>query len=297
MSADQHTGATQTDPPDAGTPQGPPRQEPPQVHMPLLDYITSTSLDADYAHVAERSGGTGRTRKVKPGVTGLAVLIAFGLLVATAAVQTARNAGAASTGRASLVSQIKARTVQVNARRARITNLRDENQSLQNLFLETTTQGRALSARLNRLGVLSGSLPVTGPGVKVVVDDAPGAVSDAERVLDKDLQKLVNALWASGAEAISINGQRLTNLSAIRFAGAAITVNFVSLSRPYTVLAVGNPDTMPARFVETEHGRDWLDLRAVNHLQFTMTSEESLRLPAAPARRLDLRYATEGEKR
>ena len=44
-------------------------------------------------------------------------------------------------------------------------------------------------------------------------------------MLDPDLQKLVNGLWAAGAEAISINGQRLTNLSAIREAGEAITVN------------------------------------------------------------------------
>lgn len=282
---------------------------PPQVHMPLLDYVTATSLDADYAHVAERAAAerekakpedgaesAGR-RVVSPGAAALAVMGVFGLLVATAAVQTARNAEDTSTGRASLVAQIKARNIELDARRARIANLRAENESLQNLYLDTTTQGRALSARLNRLSVMTGAAAVTGPGVKVVVDDAPGAVSDQQRVLDEDLQKLVNALWASGAEAISINGQRLTNLSAIRFAGSAITVNFVSLDRPYTVLAVGNPDTMPARFVETEHGRDWLDLHEVAHLEFKMTTEQSMRLPAAPARRLTLRHATEAEGR
>jgi uncharacterized protein YlxW (UPF0749 family) len=273
--------------------------------MPLLDYITATSLDADYADVAQRasartegadSGEESRTRSPsRLGAAGLVVMGIFGLLVATAAVQTASNAEDSSRGRESLVSQIKARTTQLDARRARIANLRDENESLQNLYLETTSQGRALSARLDRLGVLSGAVAVTGPGVKVVVDDAPGAVSDQQRVLDEDLQKLVNALWASGAEAISINGQRLTNLSAIRFAGSAITVNFVSLRRPYTVLAVGNPDTMPARFVETEHGRDWLDLHEVAHLEFAMTTEQSMRLPAAPSRRLTLRHGTQGQ--
>jgi uncharacterized protein YlxW (UPF0749 family) len=284
---------------------------PPQVHMPLLDYVTATSLDADYAHVAERAAaareaeqgaaipdaeGGSRRPAVSPGVAALVVMGIFGLLVTTAAVQTARNAGDTSTGRASLVAQIKTRSTQLDARRARIANLRDENDSLQNLYLDTTSQGRALSARLDRLGVMTGAVAVTGPGVKVVVDDAPGAVSDQQRVLDEDLQKLVNALWASGAEAISINGQRLTNLSAIRFAGSAITVNFVSLERPYTVLAVGNPDTMPARFVDTEHGRDWLDLHEVAHLEFKMTTERSMRLPAAPSRRLTLRHATEAER-
>jgi uncharacterized protein YlxW (UPF0749 family) len=263
--------------------------------MPLLDYVTSHSLDADYAHVAERAGQAPKPPTIRPGLAALVVMGLFGLLVATAAIQTARNAGHISAGRESLVTQIKARTTQVDARRARISNLREENESLQSLFLETSTQGRALSTRLDRLGVVTGATPVTGPGVKVVVDDAPGAAGDKQRVLDEDLQKLVNALWASGAEAISINGQRLSNLSAIRFAGSAITVNFVSLSRPYTVLAVGDPDTMPARFVDTEHGRDWLDLHAVYGLELDMTAEESLRLPAAPTRRLNLRQATQGE--
>ncbi len=269
---------------------------PPQVRMPLLDYVTVHSLDEDYADLARRTGTKGKQPQVRPGVAALVVLGLFGALVTTAAVQTARNAGQESQGHNSLVTQIKARTAQVDAQRSRIVSLRGEIDSLQNAYLETTSQGRALTSRLDRLSLLTGAIPVTGPGVKVVVDDAPGAVDDKQRVLDQDLQKLVNALWASGAEAISINGQRLSNLSAIRFAGSAITVNFVSLSRPYTVLAVGDRDTMPARFVETEHGRDWLDLHAVEGLEFTMTSEESLKLPAAPTRRLNLRHATQGEK-
>ena len=270
-------------------------QTPPQVRMALLDYITAHSLDEDYAHVAE-SGGNAPSRASRPGLAALVVTGLFGLLVATAAVQTSRNADAEQSGRESIITQIKARSASVDGRRDRIANLREEIESLTALSLETTSQGRALSARLDRLGVLSGSLAVTGPGVRVVVDDAPGAVDDQQRVLDEDLQKLVNALWASGAEAIAVNGQRLTALSAIRGAGSAITVNnTVSLSRPYTVLAIGDPDTMPARFVETTHGRDWLDLRTIYGLEFAMTSQGSMRLPAA--RRLTLRHTTMGESR
>ncbi len=295
MPGELRSGTTAAPEPDRD---GTTRDMPPQVHMALLDYITSTSLDADYAQAAERAAESGEkpsARQVRPGVAALVAMGLFGLLVATAAVQTARNAGDEATGRESLITQIEARSAQLDARRTRIEKLRDENDSLQQLFLETTSQGRAISSRLDQLGVAAGAVSVTGPGVKVVVDDAPGAVSDRQRVLDKDLQKLANALWASGAEAISINGQRLNNVGAIRYAGSAITVNRVSLSRPYTVLAVGNPDTMPARFVETEHGRDWLDLHAVQGLEFDMTSEESMRLSAAPARLLTLRHASEGE--
>lgn len=278
---------------------------PPQVLMPLLDNVTAHSLDEDYRHVAKRRDERRETNGpvVRPSVAALVVMGLFGLLVTTAGVQTARNAGDESTGRESLVTQVQARSAQVDARRERIEELRTEVSSLQSVYLETTGQGRSLSARLDRLGVATGALPVRGPGVKVVVDDAPGAESAYGRVLDRDLQKLVNALWAAGAEAISISGegsansQRLTNTSAIRQAGSAITVNYVGLSPPYTVLAIGNPDTMPARFVETEHGRDWLDLEAINGLEFEMTTEQSLRLPAAPDRRVTLRHATQGESR
>lgn len=263
--------------------------------MPLLDYVTAHSLDEDYEHVAARSGDAPKTSRVRPGAAALLIMGLFGVLVATAGVQTSRNADESAGGRESLTQQIEARSGQLESRRERVASLRAEVDTLETDFLETTTQGRALSARLDRLGVMTGVEAVTGPGVKVVVDDAENAVDDKGRVFDTDLQKLANALWASGAEAISINGQRLTNLSAIRFAASAITVNFTSLSPPYTVLAVGNPDTMPARFVETKHGQDWLDLQATFGLRLAMTTEESLSLPAAPTRHLNLRHATQGD--
>jgi uncharacterized protein YlxW (UPF0749 family) len=272
---------------------GPSAALPPQATMGLLDYITATSLDEDYAHVSERRDRRGESREIRPSVAALIVLGLFGLLVATAALQTSRNAVASEDSRAELVTQIKARSAQLDSRRGRIADLRAEIDGLQSQFLETTAQGRTLSTRLSRLGVRTGAAAVTGPGVRVVVDDAPNATTAQQQVLDKDLQRLVNALWASGAEAVSINGQRLSNLSAIRHAGPAITVNFRSLSRPYVVLAVGDPDTMPARFVETQHGSAWLDLQAAYGLQFEMTSEESLTLPAVD--RLSLRHATTPE--
>ena len=261
--------------------------------MGLLDYITSHSMDEDYAHVAQRERARDESQQPRAGLAALVILVLFGLLVATAAVQHSRTATVSESGRSEIITQIKARGAQVDSRRTRIVEMRDEIATLETQFLETTTQGRALSSQLSRLGVRTGSAAVTGPGVRTVVDDAPDAISAQQQVLDKDLQKLVNALWESGAEAIAINGQRLTNLTAIRHAGSAITVNFRSLSRPYVVSAIGNPDAIPARFVETQDGSAWLDLEAAYGLQFDMTTEESLKLPAA--NRLDLRHATTPE--
>jgi uncharacterized protein YlxW (UPF0749 family) len=269
-------------------------EPPPQAVMGLLNYITATSLDEDYAHVSERRGNGDPARRTSPGTVGLVVLAIFGVLVATAALQTSRNADESASSRQSLVSQVNARKAQLAAQRSSAVDLRREVAALENNNLDATNQGRALRSRLDRLGVAAARVPVTGEGIRVVVDDAPGATSDKETVLDQDLQQLVNGLWLVGAEAISINGHRLTNLSAIREAGSAITVNFRSLSRPYTVSAIGNRNQMAARLLDTEGGRTFLTLRASFGLRFDVSSEESMTLAAGPAP--VLRFAHQPER-
>lgn len=262
--------------------------------MGLLNYITATSLDEDYAHVSQKRARTGSSSKAHPGAVGLVVLALFGALVGTAAVQTSRNSGETATSRQSLVTQVNARKAQLADQRATIASLTASVAALQNSNLDATTQGRAVKARLSRLGVTTGSVAAVGPGIKVVVDDAPNATQDNQTVLDQDLQKLVNALWAIGAEAVSINGQRLTNLTAIRQAGSAITVNFVSLRRPYTVSAIGNEKQMAAKLLDTEGGKTWLTLRASFGLKFDVESEDSMTVPAAKS--LTLRHARQPER-
>ncbi len=269
-------------------------EPPPQAVMGLLNYITATSLDEDYAHVSKRRGSEGPTRRSSPGTVGLVVLATFGVLVATAAVQTSRTADESASSRVSLVSQVNARKAQLAAQQATAVDLTREVAALENSNLDATNQGRALRTRLNRLGLAAADVPVTGEGIRVVVDDAPDASSDKETVLDQDLQKLVNGLWLVGAEAISINGHRLTNLTAIREAGSAITVNFRSLSRPYVVSAIGNKNQMAARLLDTDGGRAFLTLRASFRLRFDVNSEDSMTLPAGPAP--TLRFARQPER-
>jgi uncharacterized protein YlxW (UPF0749 family) len=154
---------------------------------------------------------------------------------------------------------------------------------LENRLLSRSRVGQRLQARKQRLGMLSGALPVTGPGIVITADDAPNAgAQQAGQVLDTDLQKLVNALWVAGAEAVSINGQRVTSRTAIRGAGSAITVNYRSLTRPYVVRAVGNPDTLPARLLETEGGRAWLDLQVNFGIEFDTETRSRIVVPGSP---------------
>ncbi len=257
--------------------------------MGLLNYLTLHSLDEDYAHASRQRTGRGEPRQIRPGMAALVILAMFGLLLTVAGVQTSRNAPDSELGHASLVKQVRERQAQLRSRRDQTSALRADIESLQADYRQVTVEGASMQTRLSRLGVATGAIAVRGPGAKVVVDDSPVATSGKQRVQDKDLRILVNGLWLAGAEAISINGERLSTLSAIRFAGTAITVNFTSLVRPYVVSAVGNPDQLPARFAETQSGSYWSDVQRNYGLQFTMTPEESLKLPAAT--KLTLRQA------
>jgi uncharacterized protein YlxW (UPF0749 family) len=266
------------------------RPLPDQVTMGLLSYLTAHSLDEDYAEVAARRASGAPARARRPiGVAGALALAVFAVLAVTAAAQTSQNSVSEERERRSLIDQVKERKAAVEADRRTVAKLQAQTDRLESeLFRNTHDSGGVLAER-SLLSLRSGTSAVHGPGVEIVVDDAEAAQSARNRVLDIDLQKLVNGLWRGGAEAISINGERLTVLSAIRHAGSSITVNFTSLRRPYRILAIGDPKTLPARFANTTSGQAWFDLQREVGLRFTMTTQKALQLPAAelPA----LRYA------
>jgi uncharacterized protein YlxW (UPF0749 family) len=269
-----------------------PASDTPQAVMGLLNYVTATSLDEDYAHVSQRREATapgGPRKPGRPGLTALVVLVVFGVLVATAAVQTSRNADESADSRTSLGNQVNSRRETLDTLRARAARLDREVTALQASNLDATARGRGVQTRLDRLGLLSGAVATTGEGIKVRVADAPNTTDDKQRVHALDLQRLVNGLWEVGAESISINGQRLTSLSAIRDAGSSIGVNFVYLRSPYTVLAIGDSKTMGGRLLDTKGGQTMVTLQSSFGLEFAVTTEESMTLPEA--KRTTLRYA------
>src|SRR4051812_29904904 len=121
---------------------------PPQAVMDLLSYLTATSLDEDYAVASERrarseaaaaeagSGagagtGSGAGSGVRPGRWAMVALAVFGVLVATAAVQTSRNADVSASSRTSLVKQAEARRDELNGKRAQIGQLQRQITTLQ----------------------------------------------------------------------------------------------------------------------------------------------------------------------
>ena len=99
--------------------------------------------------------------------------------------------------------------------------------------------------------ILTGLIPLVGPGIMVTINDSQTPLGNGENpangvVHDEDLLKIINVLHASGAEAISINGNRLISTSEISCAGPTILVNKNRVAPPFEILAIGNSDTMVA---------------------------------------------------
>ena len=259
---------------------------PDHVTTPLLTLITEHSLDDDYRDVAERRGAAaGAAPRGKPAWVAATVVGVFGILVATAAVQTSRNADTADAGRATLIARVQDERAALEQQQAAIADLQRTNIGLEDRQADVVADQRDTTARLRRLQVATGYTAVTGPGVRIVIDDAPnGDVTQIVR--DEDLALLVDGLWGAGAEAISINDQRLTALSAIRNVGPAVHVNSKPVNPPYTVQAIGDTLTLQADLLDTTHGQQFFDLADDLGFVYTMQNENSLTLPAAPGPRL-----------
>lgn len=134
-------------------------------------------------------------------------------------------------------------------------NLEREIEDLNNK-LQQTTKGQkeallALNGELSKSKVAAGLVAITGPGAEIVLDNPQampqtGKVSTLFVIRDEDLLRVVNELWIAGAEAISINGQRIVATTEIRLAAPFINVNLIRIVPPYHILAIGEPDHLKA---------------------------------------------------
>ncbi|HWD80571.1 MAG TPA: DUF881 domain-containing protein [Kribbella sp.] len=258
--------------------------------MSLLNNLMAHPIDEGYAVAARtRSNSGGKPARSRHRIMLVIAAAVLGFLLAVAAAQNYRAAPEAEKQRKELIDRINQADDRLNELRTHQTQLSDEVRGLQASGLSNDSAGAALQQKLDDLELQAGASAVTGPGIKAVIDDAKNADAKEGRLLDVDLQQLVNGLWTSGAEAISVNGHRLTSLTAIRGAGSAITVDYSSLTPPYTVLAIGDTATMPARFAQSSGGQ-WVQYLVSNFdVRMTITTEDSLLVPADAT--IALRYA------
>ncbi|MFF0753912.1 DUF881 domain-containing protein [Streptomyces sp. NPDC004267] len=276
-------------PPVRSTGSPPPR---PDASMSLLNNVIDHAVDDGYAEASARraaeGGGLPRTVRAKLGLAAGLVLAAA--VVTLGAAEARVSAPVAAKERQDLINRIDSETSAADRLQKDVEQLRTEVGERQRKALEQHGGDQA-----ELVALLSGATPVHGPGVKLVVDDAKGSdtggggpressgFSDTGRVRDRDMQRVVNGLWESGAEAVAINGQRLTALSAIRAAGDAVLVDNKPLVPPYTILAVGDGKRLSTTFQDSADGQYLHALQENFGIRTSISAEGDVRLSAAPS--------------
>lgn len=267
---------------------------PRDASMSLLNNLFQQPLEPGYAEAARRRRERGEdpgSNRASPIVL-LAGGLALGVLFAFGLAQAEGTASIASAEREGLIERINSEESHTERLRETVDELQTEISELEDVALRGTARGQRVRDELQLLTQAAGTSAVSGPGVSVILNDAedPSVAERPEvaRVLDVDLQNVVNGLWLAGAEAISINGQRLTALSAIRMAENIIYVHHQALRPPYRVEAIGDSRTLPQKFIDGPGGEFLRGAASHGGIQYEVNTVESLTLPAASP---EVRYA------
>ena len=239
----------------------------------LLESLWNRTPEPDYEIAALKDEQRSAGSRIVFGTMALVLGLAFTVAVVQLTGDEEGERGTAEF----LVEQIETRQEANDALAAENERRTGELGSAQRSAL-SDEQSRALDA----LAVAAGAEPVTGPGTAITLNDQdaaeaeddPRQVAAAEnRVQDIDLQTVVNGLFAAGAEAIAINGHRLTTVSAIRSAGSAILVNFDPLVPPYEVVAIGDED-LGDRFLDSPAAGYLTTIRTEYGIRSSLAREE-----------------------
>ncbi len=220
-----------------------------------LDALLADSIASDYEAGQERKTGTTPIIATIAGAT----IVTF--MIGVALADSRSNSSVNQTTKTELISRIDEADNRVASLEQQVSQANRDLQAAEQATLAGTSLGTQAQVRLDQLRIAAGFTEVSGMGVSVTLDDAisdeliPDAALQSGRVVDSDLQMVVNGLWQAGATAVSINDHRLTGASAIRSAGQAILVDYRPLVRPYKIVAIAkNADALAGRFRENQGG-------------------------------------------
>jgi uncharacterized protein YlxW (UPF0749 family) len=218
-------------------------------------------------------------------------LVLAGLLAAVTYREAAAGAQGRQQVREALIDDINRQSSAADDLAGQLEKLTAEVTRTRAEALTASAVGQRALERLQAAEQGAGLVAISGPGLEVTVGNAAPdsnsdpvggspAVAETGLVQDSDLQLVVNALWSAGAEAISINDQRLGPTTTVRQAGGAILVDFRPVSSPYQVKAVGNSDALSNGFLSSPEASYVVGLQKKYGLQFDFARAGHLSLPA-----------------
>ena len=205
------------------------------------------------------------------------VLFLIGLLLATSA-RLAAGTDLRAERRTDLVGLIRAEQDRVASDTARVTGLQAQ--------VATAAEAKAPAADDPAIEKLISE--VKGPGVTVELADAPipldgvgeGYTADDYLVHEQDVQAVINALWAGGAEAVAVMDQRIIATSAVRCVGSTLLLHGQVYAPPYVVTAVGPPERLRRALDASPRVSLYRQYADLLGLRYDVNVEESVTVPA-----------------
>jgi uncharacterized protein YlxW (UPF0749 family) len=189
--------------------------------------------------------------------------------------------------------QVAAAQAQASALRTRVLNSLDQQGALEP---DVQAQQQRAAGELGGAGLVA----LHGPGLTVSLNDAPtspdgslpkGATADDVVVHQQDVQAVVNALWAGGAEAMTIMGVRVISTSAVRCVGNTLLLDGRLYSPPFTISAIGDPNALRAALDASEAIDAYRQAVAAWGLGYDVRDEGDVTMPAYDGS-TGLQYAT-----
>ncbi len=191
------------------------------------------------ARAAQRRRDSTRTRTGR--LLTASVCVLAGLMITVSAVN-ARGTDLRPGRNTDLVSLVQAQSRQNTDAARRLTALRADVDQL----TRDTNQGQDVEPQLEAQAGLAGLRAVAGPAVTVTLGDAPESVAavgiDADLLVvhQQDIQAVVNALWSGGAEAMTIQGQRVISTTGVKCVGNTVVLHGIPYAPPYVISAIGS---------------------------------------------------------
>jgi uncharacterized protein YlxW (UPF0749 family) len=226
------------------------------------------------------------------------VALLTGLLMSTSA-RTAQGTALRDDRTPQLTSLIADRNRQIEQLSQQESTLRNNVDAKTNAVAGSDADTARQQARADAERASAGLTAVRGPAITIRLNDAPkrpdgslpqGVQPDDVVVHQQDVQAVVNALWAGGAEAMTIMGVRVISTSAVRCVGNTLLLGGRVYSPPFEVTAIGDPDRMRSALDASDGVAAFREAAAAFGLSYQETTRSEVTLPAYDGS-TDLQYA------
>ncbi|HEY8474724.1 MAG TPA: DUF881 domain-containing protein [Natronosporangium sp.] len=216
------------------------------------------------------------------------IALAAGLLFTTSATNASGDTPLREDRRLEVADLIEEREERVAEAEAILAPLEEEVAALTEQLAGSDTPVLAEQQRADQYREAAGFSALRGPGLTVTLNDAlrsdgvrpPGAEPDDLLVHQQDLQAVVNALWAGGAEAMSIMGERIISTSAVLCVGPVLLLHGRPYSPPYEITAIGDPEALRAALAASPEVQLYREAVDAYGLGYRETVEDDVTVPA-----------------